>query len=459
MPGIEEFLAAAEGKVFDAARRNKMQHGVRQYNAQVANGMQQFAHLEMARQRAAVVKWKALENLEKNLTDFETVFQRRGGKVVWAQDAMDALNEVMNILSRHNCRMVVKSKSMTTEEINLNETLQQHHIEVTETDLGEYILQIANEKPSHIVAPAMHKSAVEIAKLFSEKHELKADSTPEEITAFVRQHLRKKMNLADAVITGANFVIADTGSVSITENEGNVIGSIASARVHIIIAGIEKVLPSLQELDLFLPLLATHGTGQRITAYNTIVSGPGKMNDGTSLREVYVVLLDNGRTDLLQQQDQRHSLACIRCGACLTACPIYQSVGGHTYNNVYSGPIGAVTAPHTQGVDEYKHLSFASTSCGKCTEVCPVKIDLSRMLLYNRRDFTRATQASRLEKWTYYFWKKAMLRREIMNKGGARAKNFVLQNFFKKSWGSRREMPAIAAKSFNERWREQNQAQ
>jgi len=347
----------------------------------------------------------------------------------------------------------VKSKSMTTEEIHVNTALSAAGIESVETDLGEFIVQLRDEAPYHIVTPAMHLSKEDVAKTFNEKYDLPIDATPKQITVFVRELLRKKYQQADAGITGANFLIADTGSIALTENEGNTLMSIAFPKVHIAIAGIEKVIPSLSDLDLFWPLLATHGTGQNITVYNSILSGPKSEQESDGPEEMYVILLDNGRTNLLAQPEQRQALYCIRCGACLNGCPIYKGVGGHAYGTTYSGPIGSVITPHLNGMKEFKHLSYASSLCGKCTEVCPVRIDLHKLLLYNRRDAITQHTSSKPERWIYSFWKKAMLSRRLMNQGGAKAKNFILQNFFRKNWGERRELPKVAARSFNEQWR------
>jgi len=345
---------------------------------------------------------------------------------------------------------VVKSKSMTTEEIHVNERLEKEEIESLETDLGEYIVQLRHEHPYHIVTPAMHLSKEDVAKTFNERFNLPIESTPKEITAFVRTLLREKYQTADVGITGANFLIADTGGVAVTENEGNALMSIAFPKIHIAIAGIEKIIPALHDLDLFWPLLATNGTGQKITVYNSVTFGPRQDNEHDGPREMYVILLDNGRTNLLAQQEQRQALSCIRCGACLNGCTIYKGVGGHAYGSTYSGPIGSVITPHLAGMEQFKHLSFASSLCGKCTEVCPVKIDLHKLLLYNRHDSVEQGLNTKSEKFIFGVWKKAMLSRNLMNKGGAKAKNFMLQNFFKKSWGSRRALPTVAPESFNE---------
>jgi L-lactate dehydrogenase complex protein LldF len=450
----EQFLLDAESLVFDSEHRRKLAFNIHQYDKKVIDGKHQFADLETARQRASVLKWRTTENLEKYLSDFEANFTKRGGKVIWARDAEEAIHELLIILKRANAKTVVKAKSMTTEEIHVNEALTENGIESIETDLGEFIVQLRGEHPYHIVTPAMHLSKEDVAKTFNEKFNLPIESTPKEITAFVRERLREKYQQADAGITGANFLIADTGSVAVTENEGNALMSISFPRIQIAIAGIEKIIPSLTDLDLFWPLLATHGTGQNITVYNSISSGPRQEGEVEGPEEMYVILLDNGRTNLLASPDQRQALGCIRCGACLNACPIYKGVGGHSYGATYSGPIGSVITPHYNGMEKFRHLSYASSLCGRCTEVCPVNIELHKLLLFNRRDSIKQKLQPGIESFTFMIWKKAMLNRKLMNKGSAGIKNFVLKNFFKSKWGERRELPVIAPKSFNQLWRE-----
>ncbi len=450
----KEFTEKSNIISFDEEHRRKLLFNIKQYDKKVIDGKKQYLDLELAKERASHLKWKVTENLDKYLIEFEANFIKRGGKVIWASDAQEAVEEILAILQKANTKTVVKAKSMTTEEIHINKYLEKHAIEPIETDLGEFIVQLRDEPPYHIVTPAMHLSKEDVAKTFHDTYNMAENSTPAEITAFVRKMLREKYQVAEAGITGANFLIADTGAVAVTENEGNALMSVSFPKIHIAIAGIEKIIPSIADVDLFWPLLSTHGTGQKVTVYNTILSGPKQADEVDGPEEMYVVLLDNGRTNLLAAEDQRQALSCIRCGACLNGCPIYKNVGGYTYGNVYSGPIGAVIAPHMNGMKEFKHLSFASSLCGKCTEVCPVKIELHKLLLYNRRDAVGQDLVTSSEKWMYIFWKKAMLKRETMNKGGATAKNFILQNFFKKTWGSRRDLPKIAPKSFNEIWRE-----
>lgn len=452
----DEFLVTSEAKAFDTGHRRIINYNIGKYNAAVERGLSKIINLENTKRKAHVVKWKVMENLDKILPEFEANFQKHGGKVIWANDAEEANREILNIIKKAGAKTVVKSKSMVTEEIHLNEFLEQHHIESLETDLGEYIVQLLGQRPYHIVTPAMHLSKEDIAKLFNEKFGTPLDYTPEQLTQKARELLREKYVQADVGITGANFLIADTGSIAITENEGNARLSTSFPKIHIAVVGIEKIVPSILDLDLFWPLLSTHGTGQNLTVYNTILSGPRQPDETDGPDEMYVILLDNGRTNLLAQKEQRQALYCIRCGACLNACPVYKNIGGHTYETTYSGPIGSIITPHMAGMEEFKHLSYASSLCGKCTEVCPVKIDIHKMLLLNRRDAVQEHLVTTKEKWGWSLWKKGMLSRKLTDFLSGRTKNIMLRSFFKKTWGHYKEMPKVADKSFSTMYKEKN---
>ncbi len=452
-----KFVIDSEKKAFDKVHRATVAFNISRYDAAVVRGKEQYLNLELAKERGAHIKNKIITDLTKYLVDFESAFQSRGGKVIWAQDGAEAVSEVLKIMKKQQAKHVVKSKTMVTEEISLNEHLEKAGIESLETDLGEYIVQLAGEKPYHIVTPAMHKSKEQVAELFHEKFGLDEGSTPEQITAYVRQLLREKFFNADIGITGANFLVADIGAVCLTENEGNALMSMSFPKVHIVIAGIEKLIPKLRDLDLFWPLLATHGTGQNITVYNSIVTGPRQEGENDGPEEMYVILLDNNRTEILAHKNQRRALGCIRCGACLNVCPVYKSIGGHAYGTTYSGPIGAVITPWMKGMKEYKHLSFASSLCGSCTEVCPVKINLHELLLYNRNDSVKEGYASRFDKTLMYAYKTAMGKRRYIDMLKAKTKNSALRKFFTVAWGPRCALPEVAPKSFKELWDERRQ--
>lgn len=448
------FLAKSEVKAHDLEHKRKISWNIQKYNAAVVKGKEQFAELEMARKKAKNIKWKAIEELDKHLETFEKNFSARGGKVLWANDAEEALQQILSICRRHQTTQIVKSKSMVTEEIHLNKFLEEQGIESVETDLGEYIQQLDGEAPYHIVTPAMHKSKEDVARLFHNKLGTPADLSPTELTLVAREKLRNKYQTAQVGITGANFWIADAGAISVTENEGNGRLSTALPKVHIAIAGIEKVIPRLQDLNLFLPLLATFGTGQKLTSYNTVFSGPRQKGESDGPEEMYVILLDNGRSNLIADPKVRESMYCIRCGSCLNACPIYKNIGGHAYGATYSGPIGAVITPHMKGMEEYKHLSYASTLCGNCTEVCPLKINIHSMLLANRQEAVTERLNGMQENIAWKLWQKGMMNRNLVALAGKGIKNKVFHSVFSKSWAGRRAELEFPAKTFRQLYAE-----
>jgi L-lactate dehydrogenase complex protein LldF len=446
------FIARSTVKAEDLDHRNKINFNIGRYNAAVPQGKQQFAELNLARERAKNTKWRALETLDQQLEEFEANFTRRGGRVIWAENTKQALAEILTICKEKKCRTIVKSKSMVTEELKLNHFLEENNIESVETDLGEYIQQLDGEPPYHIVTPAMHKSKEDVAKLFYEKLNTKPNLTPEQLTLVARDKLRKKYVQAEIGITGANFIISDIGGIAVTENEGNARLSAAFPKTHIVIAGLEKVIPSLTDLGLFWPLLATYGTGQRITVYNTIITGPRQPGEPDGPEDMILILLDNGRTKILANAKARESLYCIRCGACLNACPVYKNIGGHSYGTTYSGPIGSVITPHLEEMGEWKHLSYASSLCGNCTEVCAVKINLHELLLDNRYEAVKDGYSSLSEKIAWKVWKKASLNRGMMNMGSSTLKNWMVKKAFK-GWTAHRDELEFAPKTFNQRWK------
>lgn len=449
----DRFLKESERKAFDTGHRKTIRFNMSKYDAAVEKGKDQFENLELAKERASYLKRKVIGDLENYLVKFENNFKKNGGKVIWAEDATEAMQKIVKILKLKLAKKVVKSKSMTTEEIEFNDELEKNKIESIETDLGEYIVQIKGEKPYHIVTPAMHLSKHDIADLFNQKFSLPKESTPEEITAYVRELLRNHFTSADIGVTGGNFLLADIGGICLTENEGNAMMSFSFPKTHIAIVGIEKIIPSFEDLNLFWPLLASQGTGQHVTVYNSIITGPRKENEKDGPEEMYVILLDNSRTKLLETENQYLVLTCIRCGACLNACPVYRNIGGHTYETTYSGPIGSVISPHMRGMKDFKHLSFASSLCGKCTEVCPVKIPLHDFLLENRKDAVKEGLSKGMEKISMFGAKKVLKSRRMMDMFGGKMKNTGMKMFFKKTWGPRRELPKIAPQSFNRMWR------
>jgi len=451
----QSFLTKSNAKAVDLAHRKKINFNIGKYNAVVPKGKEQFTDLESVREMAKNRKWDAIENLDTYLIQFEEKFTKRGGQVLWAEDATQALDHIAKIAAEKNCRSIVKSKSMVTEEIHLNDYLESVGIESVETDLGEYIQQMDGEAPYHIVTPAMHKSKEDVAILFNEKLGTDINLTPEELTLVARKNLREKYVQAEIGVTGANFIIPDIGGIAVTENEGNARLTASWPKTHIVIVGIEKVIPSISDLGLFWPLLATFGTGQQVTVYNSIISGPRQTNEQDGPEEMIVILLDNGRTELLANAKTREALYCIRCGACLNACPVYKNIGGHSYDTTYSGPIGSVITPHLRGMHDYKHLSNASSLCGNCTEVCPVRINLHELLLENRKEAVDAGETNFAESLAWKMWKQASLSRTLMNQGNSTIKNWVINKVFK-GWTNQRGPLEFPNKTFNQLWREEH---
>lgn len=449
------FDQKSSAKAVDLDHRKKINFNIGKYNAVVPKGKLQFTDLARVRELAKNKKWEAIEHLDLHLTQFENQITKRGAKVFWAEDSEQALSFIGEICKEKSCKSLVKSKSMATEEIHLNAYLESIGVESVETDLGEYIQQLDGEAPYHIVTPAMHKSKEDVAKLFAEKLGTDIHMTPEELTLVARKNLREKYTQAEIGVTGANFIISDIGAIAVTENEGNARLSVAWPKTHIVIVGIEKVIPSINDLGLFWPLLSTFGTGQQVTVYNSIISGPKKEDETDGPEEMYVILLDNGRTELLANAKSREALYCIRCGACLNACPVYKNIGGHAYETTYSGPIGSVITPHLRGMHDYKHLSYASSLCGNCTEVCPVKINLHELLLDNRREAVIEGESSFAEKFAWKMWKQASLSRTLMNQGNAPIKNWVINKMFK-GWSDKRAPLEFPKKTFNQLWKEQH---
>ena len=447
----EIFIEKSEEIAFDLKHRATIKFNISKYDAAIDRGRKRYSNLDLAKTRASYIKLLAINNLHDYLLQFEKNITANGASVVWAQNSDEAIEAVKKVLIENQSKLVVKSKSMTTEEIELNHHLEEIGIESLETDLGEYIVQLAGEKPYHIVTPCMHKSRQDIAELFTEKFNTPEGSAPEYLTEFVRKKLREKFTSADVGITGANFLVADVGGICLTENEGNALMSVSFPKIHIVIAGIEKVIPRMKDLGLMWPILAAHGTGQQISVYNSLITGPKKPGETDGPEKMIVILLDNKRSELYQNDDQYEALKCIRCGACLNACPIYRNIGGYTYDATYSGPIGSVITPFFNGLKEYNHLSSACSVCGKCTEICPVKIPLHHMLLINRRDAVRAGDGTFLWNQGMKAYQFAFAKRSRLDFLGGKTKN-KLASFGANSLGDQKQLPKLADQSFSKQW-------
>ena len=456
----QQFKTQAGLLTRDLRHRALIQTALRNYEVVRDRNRAAFQDWEQARQAAAETKWQAINHLDEHLARFAQNLEGRGAKVHWASTAQQARDVILGIIRDKKARSIIKSKAMTSEEIHLNEALEQAGFEVVESDLGEFIVQLRKEAPYHIVFPAMHLTRGQISELFQRELGSAPTQNPEDLTMSARRVLRQKYITADIGFTGANFAIAETGMISITENEGNARLTAALPKVMVTLIGIEKVLPRLEDLALFLPMLATVGTGQALTCYNSFYGGPRQPGEPDGPEEFHVVLLDNRRTELLADAEQRDALHCIRCGGCLNVCPIFRNVGGHTYGTTYSGPIGSVITPHLRGLQEWKHLSYASSLCGACTEICPVKIDLHHHLLRNRRNASRQ-KPSVFEKVAFtgftFVINRPLLYRLVKTAGRVLQKLHPLVKGTRLdpayAWTRTRELPPIATQTFKEYWK------
>jgi L-lactate dehydrogenase complex protein LldF len=408
------------------------------------------------RTQANALKKHAIENLDYYLEEFGRNVEAHGGKVVYCKDGTEVSDFVLGLAKERGVSLIVKSKSMTTEEVDLNERLEHHGLEAVETDLGEYILQLAHEHPYHIVAPALHKTRFDVAAIFEKELHVAYETVPEKLSQIARGVLRQKFLDAGIGITGANFLVADSGAVVLVENEGNARLTTTAPRIHIAIAGIEKVIPRAQDLAVFLKLLARSATGQALSVYTSFLSGPRRGGEIDGPDEFYVVLLDNGRTKLLPSRAKRQSLYCIRCAACLNTCPVYRKIGGHSFPWVYSGPIGAIITPQFMGVSYEPGLPFASSLCGACAEVCPVKIDIPQVLLDLRSDVKKAEtreKKNRLEKLAYRMFAWMMTHPRVYAWAGWMARHAPVVNIGPvRAWTSQRDLPPVPRQSFRDIW-------
>ncbi|MEZ5403620.1 MAG: LutB/LldF family L-lactate oxidation iron-sulfur protein [Bryobacteraceae bacterium] len=427
------------------------------------------------REQANRIKRHTIENLDHYLEQLEANVTARGGKVIWCRDAAEAVAFVRNLCREKQVKRIVKSKSMTSEEIELNHEVEKDGIDVVETDLGEYILQLAEERPYHIVAPALHKTRYDVADIFTEKLGVEREEVIEKQTMIARRLLREKFLTAELGITGANFLVADSGAVVIVENEGNARLSSSAPRIQVAIAGFEKIIPRAQDLATFLKILGRSATGQPLTVYTSFLSGPRRPGEIDGPEEFYLLLLDNGRTKVIADPEKRQSLYCIRCGACLNHCPVYRKIGGHNYPWVYSGPIGAILSPQFHGVHQDPWLPFASSLCGACGEVCPVKIEIPKILLSLRAgvvDSKKGRPEGQYEGLAFRAYSYVMTRPWLYRLSTKLAAMFFpgehgrwmtsVPGFLAKSpvgkWLSERDLPPPAPKPFRALWAERQKA-
>lgn len=416
-------------------------------------------HGEALRQQAAQAKRRALIRLPELLEQAEAKLIANGAHVLWALDSNEVNHLVLEIISRHAVQSVVKSKSMVSEEVGLNEVLESHGIDVVETDLGEYIIQLADEPPSHIVTPVIHKSLESIRDLFVQKLDMPPTDNARQMVEFTRQVLRKKFLMADMGITGGNFIIAETGTLCIVTNEGNGRMVTSLPRIHVAIVGIEKVVETLEDFVTLTQVLPRSATGQAMTVYTHLYNGPRKAGDTDGPDELYVIFVDNGRSEIFGTK-YAQILTCIRCGACLNACPVYRLTGGHAYGWVYPGPVGSVITPLLTGLNNAQPLPHASSLCGVCKQVCPVDIDLPQMLVDLRDDLHQQGSVEGIWKWGMKLWAFGNQSPTLFELGGRLARLLTGKGPPKylpsplSGWMKYRDFPPFAEKPFHQQWRE-----
>lgn len=452
-----------------AAGDEKLKHAtssavLRQYVARQEK-LRELPDSDALRTLAGQIKQHALDHLDFYLRQLSANVRQRGGQVHFAATAADARRIVMEIVAEHGVRRVIKSKSMVSEEVDLTPALEAAGLDVVETDLGEFIAQVAHERPSHLVTPIVHKSRQAVCDLFTTFFNRKdCTDDPTFLTGLARAHLREKFRHADMGMTGGNFLIAESGQVCVVENEGNARQSMTTPRVLVSMVGIEKIVPRLSDLAVMLKLLGRSSTGQPMTVYTSIFGGTRKPGEKDGPEHFHLVLVDNGRTEILAGR-YRETLRCIRCGACLNACPVYRHIGGHAYGHVYCGPIGALITPLYQGLEHHKDLPQASSLCGACFEACPVKIDIPRYLIEMRKDIVQTRLNGRLERMVFRLWAWAyrsptlyrivttlqgwQLRRRARKQGGWVTKLPKVAS----GWTDIRDLPAPPKQRFRDLWK------
>jgi L-lactate dehydrogenase complex protein LldF len=422
-----------------------------------------FPDGELLRDRARAIKEATLQKLDVHLTQLADNVEQLGGHVHWATTGDEARDIVLDLCRTRGVRIAVKSKSMATEEIELNEALERAGVTPVETDLGEYIIQLAREKPSHIIAPAIHKTKGQVADLISAVAGERLAADPEILTAAARAQLREKFLQADMGISGANFAVAETGTIVLVTNEGNGRMVTSLPRIHVAVMGIEKVIPSMTDLMVFLAILARSATGQKLSSYTTLVRGPRQPGELDGPEELHLILLDNGRSRQISGP-LREALYCLRCGACLNVCPVYRQIGGHAYGHTYPGPIGILLTAMLKGRESVKELAHASSLCGACKDVCPVRIDIPRMLIELREQLSRDRIAPAGERLLFKAFRRLLMSPSafalsvrvgrVLQRPFARNGRLGRLPLFFEKWTRTRDLPPVAAKTFRERWKD-----
>lgn len=462
------FFDRVDAALHDQVLQDALERTMPRFVANRAAALEQLVDEAALRDQARAIRAKSLARLDGLLTQLADTIVQRGGHVCWAEDGQAAGQYIVDLARRRNVRSVVKSKSMASEEIHLNQQLEAAGVAVVETDLGEYIIQLAGETPSHIIAPAIHKTREQISQLFAQHHGAPVSDDVTDLIRMARRVLREKYLQADMGISGVNFGIAETGGMVLVTNEGNADLTTSVPRIHVAVMGIERVVESLDDLAVLLQVLARSATGQKLSVYTTFISGAARPTEPDGPEEFHLILLDNGRSRILGGK-YAEALMCIRCGACLNACPVYNAIGGHAYGGTYSGPIGAVLSPLLQpDLPDVHQLPYASSLCGACQTACPVRIALPDMLLRLRADAVQAGKAPAGEAAAMQAWATAMNSPALYQAGGSIAavitrllggREGVLQQLPPPlhGWTQSRDFPALARESFSEQWARRQQ--
>ena len=438
---------------FDDEHWQKINYSTSCFENNFAKGKENYRNLDLEKQRAYTLRNKSLLGLEKLLVDFETHFNENGGKVLWARNADDALTMIFDLICKEKASAVMRSNSTVLDEIELNGFLERKDIRIVETEVARFVLHKGQKKSYHPLAPSIHLSKEENNAILTSAFKLKPDSSAKQMVNFVRHEVSIESQDAPICITGANFLLSDSGGVVLTENEGNILKSTSLAKVHIVVAGIAKVIPSIDDLSVLLPLVSLHSSGQSMAACNSITFGPSKTGNGPE--QMYVILLDNNRSEMLSQEQQRKVMSCIHCGACISVCPVYKNIGGYSYGTKHIGPVGTVMTPLMAGMEEYNYLNSACALCGKCVEICPMKIPLDDLIIENRH----LAMTEKKGNAKYDALLKAMIwhckSRKKMD-SPLFLKKIELKRLLGPVWGERRTMPEFAPKSFSQLWKERN---
>lgn len=479
----EDFAENARRALADSQLRSALDRAMSVFGDRRGASVAELPHWQELRDHARAIKDEVLLHLDRYLDEFADRAESAGATVHWARDGAEACDIVIRLAEERGVKLVVKSKSMATEEIHLNAALAARDIEPVETDLGEYIVQLAGETPSHLVAPAFHMSTRQVASLFSEKLGIEPTDDAAVLTRVARERLRDRFAEAGMGISGVNFGIAQTGGILILENEGNARFVTSVPKVHLAVMGIEKLIPRFADLEVMLKVLPRAGAGQQITSYQSLITGVKRHPGDEGPEELHIVLLDNGRSRILARPLTRQSLGCIRCGACLNVCPVFQQIGGHAYGSVYPGPIGAIISPQLNGLSSTSQLPYASTLCGACRDVCPVKIDIPQLLLHLRSEVVEGGDAAgderdrppprpRAERLAFRAYTALMARPRAFEWAGRAGR--IAQRLFSRrgapiraqeglvaklapplgAWTAWRDLRPLAPRSFREIWRD-----